>query len=270
MIRILLLACLLLLIWTFLIEPNMLSVTTLNMKVQGLEGLKVVFVGDLHIKPHQTLRLKSIVKKINQQYPQLVLSIGDFVSGHNPEESLPIEEIAKELSNVKSLYGFYTVLGNHDWWQDGDKTRKVLEKNGIVVLENDNTFININGNKLYIAGFDDMSTRGSDLVKALNGTAHPTILLAHSPDIFPFISNPANYKVTGNVDLTLAGNTHGGQVRIPFYGPVIVPSMYGKRYAMGLIKENAKTLFVTKGIGTSILPIRFNCVPEIVVINFEG
>lgn len=72
-----------------------------------------------------------------------------------------------------------------------------------------------------------------------------------------------------NVDLILAGHTHGGQVNLPFVGELIVPSGYGKKYAKGLIEENGKTMFLTKGIGTSILPVRFNCLPEIIVINFD-
>lgn len=258
-----------LIVWAFFIEPNMLTVRTLNIKVQGLKGLKVVFVGDFHVKPNQKKHLTQIVNKINEQNPDLILSTGDFVSGHKSRQSLPIEDIAKELSKLKSKYGIYAVLGNHDWWQGGEKIEKALEKNGIIVLGNENKIVNINGVKLYIAGVEDITTRNIDLVKALKNIHHPSILLSHSPDVFPFISKPSDFKITGNVDLTLAGHTHGGQVNIPFIGPLVVPSDYGKKYAQGLIKENSKIMFVTKGIGTSILPMRFNCTPEIVVINFK-
>lgn len=259
----------LLIIWTFFIEPNMLSVTDLNFKINGIKGLKVVFVGDFHIKTNQKKRLQYIVKKIEEQHPDLILSTGDFVSGYDPIQSLPIEQIAKELSTLKPKYGFYTVLGNHDWWQGGEKSEKILEENGIIVLQNENKVLKINGENLYIAGVEDMLTRNIDLVKTLKNTQHPTILLTHSPDVFPFITDESNSKITGKVDLTLAGHTHSGQVNVPFIGPLIVPSDYGKKYAQGLVKENNKTMFVTKGIGTSILPVRFNCTPEIVVINFD-
>ena len=75
-------------------------------------------------------------------------------------------------------------------------------------------------------------------------------------------------QIPDNIFLTLAGHTHGGQIRLPFIGALIIPSEYGEKYAKGLIKENNKTMIVTKGIGTSILPLRFNCPPEIVVIEF--
>ena len=261
--------CICLFVWGFLIEPNMLTVTPLTLEIEGLSGLKVVFVGDFHVKPHQKIRLVEIVNKIKAQQPDLILSTGDFVSGHDLKQSMPIEEIAKALSVLKPKYGFYAVLGNHDWWEGGAKIQKVLEANGIVVLGNENKSVNINGKKLYIAGVEDLSTRNIDLVKALKNTQNPTILLTHSPDVFPFVTKPSSSKITGAVDLTLAGHTHGGQVDFPFVGPLIVPSGYGKKYAQGLVKENGKMLFVTKGIGTSILPVRFNCKPEIVVINFK-
>lgn len=267
--KLILLIILFVLIWSFFIEPRMLILNKKTFDIKGLEGLKIVFVGDFHIKPNQKNRLSYIVNKINEQHPDLILSTGDFVSGHDPKQSLPIEEIGKELSKLKPKYGFYAVLGNHDWWQGGEKIERVLEDNGIIVLSNQNIKININGKSLFIAGVEDMDTRNIDLPRALKSTTHPTILLTHTPDIFPFITNKSNSKITSKVDLTLAGHTHGGQVNIPFVGPLVVPSSYGKRYAKGLIEENSKTIFVTKGIGTSILAVRFNCIPEIVIINFK-
>lgn len=267
--KFLIIIVILLIAWTFFIEPNMLTVTNLNIKASGLKGLKVVLVGDFHVKTNQKKRLAEIVNKIENQHPDLILSTGDFVSGHKPKQSMPIEQIAKELSLLKPKYGFYAVLGNHDWWQGGERIEKVLEKNGIVVLDNENKVININGEKLYIAGIEDMNTRNIDLVQALKNVQHPAILLTHTPDVFPFITDKSSSEIMDKLDLTLAGHTHGGQVNIPFIGPLIISSSYGKRYAQGLIKENDKTMFVTKGIGTSILPIRFNCVPEIVVIDFN-
>lgn len=260
----------LLIVWAFFVEPNFLVVNSFGVNLPELKGLKVVFVGDFHVKPYQKNRLSHIVDKINEQHPDLILSTGDFVSGHELKQSLPIEEIAKELSRLKPKYGFYTVLGNHDWWQDGEKIKRILEQNGIIVLGNDNRKLNINGNVLYIAGVEDMQTRNVDLVKALKNTSHSAILLTHTPDIFPFITNKSNSIIADNIDLTLAGHTHGGQVHIPFFGALIVPSSYGKKYAQGLITENRKKMFVTKGMGTSILPVRFNCPPEIVVIEYEA
>lgn len=250
-------------VWAFLIEPSILKVSIINLKNNHLKGLKVVFIGDLHVKPYQKKHLKNIVKKISEQHPDLILCIGDFVSGHKKSQSLSIEEITQELSVLKPKYGFYTTLGNHDWWQGGENIEKVLEESGIIVLGNENITININDKKLCIAGIEDLSTKGVDIEKALKNIHQPSILLSHSPDVFPLINKQ------NKIDLVLAGHTHGGQVRFPFIGPLIVPSDYGNKYAQGLIEESNHIMFVTKGIGTSIIPVRFNCTPEIVVINFN-
>ena len=251
----------LLLIYCFFIEPNMLTVTHYKINDKDLSGIRIVFVGDFHIKPNQEKRLKTIINTINKQNPDIVLSVGDFVSGHQETMTMSIEDIAKQLKNIKSKYGFYTVLGNHDWWQDGEHIKKILNKNGIAVLENSSSNIIINEKSIYIAGIDDMTTRKTDISTALENTKKPVILLSHNPDIFPYVPLMVN--------LTLAGHTHGGQVRLPIIGALVVPSCYGNLYSQGLIIEKNKKMIVTKGIGNSILPIRFNCIPEIVFIEFN-
>ncbi len=247
-------------IFSVFIEPNALEVKKYKIEDKNLKGLKIVFAADLHIKPKQQKRLQQIVSTINAQEPDLILFGGDFVSGHNTWQSMPPEVIAKDLKNCRSKYGIYTVLGNHDNWQNAIKIRQELKSIGIYVLDNENIIVKINNKTVYIAGVEDLVTGFPDINKALQRTKPPTILLTHSPDIYP--------SVPKNVTLTLAGHTHGGQVRVPFVGAVSVPSQYGNRYAQGLINENNKKMIVTKGIGTSVLPIRFHCKPEIVVIEF--
>lgn len=259
--KIVLLFFILLIAWSTLVEPNLLVVKKYDIKNADLKGLKIVFVADFHTKTNQEEQLKKVIKKINAQNPDLILSAGDFVNGHNSQSTLPIEKIAKNLATLKSKYGIYTVLGNHDWWQDGEKITKELEKNNIKVLANSNSKIKWGAKTIYIAGVEGLYTRTPDIKKALNSINSPVILLTHSPDVFP--------KVPQTVDLTLAGHTHGGQIRFPFFGALVVPSNFGEKYAQGLIKENNKIMIVTKGVGTSIFPIRFNCFPEIVLINFS-
>lgn len=247
--------------YSFYIEPNRLLVNNINIKDPELKGIKVVLIGDFHIKPNQQKRLEKVVSLVNKQNADVVLSVGDYVSGHEKNMTMPIENIVKELKNVKSKYGFYSVLGNHDWWLDGEDITNELNKNGIKILKNSNKKVCINGKTIYIAGVEDLTTRTPDVYSALKATHKPTILLTHSPDIF--------YKVPQDVNITLAGHVHGGQVRLPLFGALIVPSKYGNKYSQGLVIEEGKKMFVTKGIGNSILPVRFNCVPEIVVIEFE-
>lgn len=248
-------------IYSVFIEPNRLVITHYTIPNQELHGIKIAFPSDIHIRPHQGKKLARIVKLVNEQKPDIILSAGDFVSGHTKRSTMPIEDIAKGLSKMKSKYGIYTVLGNHDGWYGNARITKALEQNGISVLENENLKLNINGKTVYLAGVEDMMTGNPDIEKALNNTKAPTILLSHTPDIFPLIEE--------NVDLVLAGHTHGGQIRIPLIGPIFTASRYHDKYAKGLIEENGQKMIVSTGIGESILPIRFNCPPEIVIIEFE-
>ena len=225
--------------------------------------------------------------KANAENPDLVVSAGDFVSGHTHHSTMPIEQIAKSLGKVKTKFGFYTSLGNHDGWYGKDEITKNLEKNGIKVLSNSNVSLNIRGQKLYIAGIEDYNTGKPDIYKALNNIEvdkngkynKSVIMLSHTPDMFP--------KMPDEITLVLAGHCHGGQIRIPFIGPIFTASRYGNKYVKGWkqekdgktikvdlskpikLQKDISTLFTTCGIGVSILPFRFNCPPEINVIEFE-
>lgn len=247
--------------WCVTIEPNIVVVTHYKVKDEKLKGIKVVLAGDFHVKPYQAKHLQYVVKRINDQHPDIVLLIGDYVNMHAEDMSYPISKTAEELSKIKSKAGTYTVLGNHDYYREGEKIKKVLSEKGIVVLENQSKIVNINGKDVWIAGIEDLVTGFPRLSKALKFCGEPTILLSHQPDIFPYVPKKVN--------LTVAGHTHGGQVVLPFVGALVVPSRYGTKYACGFFEEDGRKMIVTKGIGTSILPIRINCMPEVVVIEFE-
>ena len=124
----------LLFIWSFFIEPNLLVIKNYTLDAAG--GNKIVFVSDFHIAKNEKKRLKKIVKLINEQKPDLVLSGGDFIKGHDGKNTLSIEEQAEILKQIKAPV--ITVLGNHDGWYDKERIKNVLEKNGITVLENTN------------------------------------------------------------------------------------------------------------------------------------
>jgi len=249
-------------IYSVFIEPNKLEITNYTIQDESLQGIKIVFASDFHIKPNQQKRLEKIVALINLQNPDLVLSAGDFVCGHLKHTTMPPEDIAKGLGKIKSKYGIYTTLGNHDLWHDVQEFTKALENNNIKVLNNSNKKLLINGKTLYIAGIQYKPENMLQISKAIENTQKPTIMLTHSPDEFKKI--PQDY-----INLILAGHTHGGQIRIPFIGPLFTASSYGDKYAKGFIEEDGKKMITTTGIGTSILPIRFNCQPEIVVIEFK-
>ncbi len=279
--------CLLLAGYSYFIEPNRLEVNRYVVQDEQLKGIKIVFASDFHIKPYGQKRLDMIVEKINAETPDIVLSAGDFVCEHTHRSTMPIEQIAKTLGKVKTKFGFYTSLGNHDGWYDPAEIAQALEKNGIKVLSNSNVKLNIKGQTLYIAGIEDYDTGNPEIYKALNGIRtdengqynEPVIMLSHTPDMFP--------KMPDKITLTLAGHTHGGQIRIPFIGAIFTASRYGNKYAKGWkqekdskvikidttkpikLQKDISTLFVTRGIGMSILPVRFNCPPEINIIEFD-
>lgn len=255
-----LIICLIFIVWLFF-EPHRIVLKRLKIQDEALKGLKFVFVSDFHIKFYEKNRLKKILDMINSENPDLVLSTGDFFSGYRNISTMSLDKIAYELGNIKTRYGFYTSLGNHDYYRDNNKVTQTLSNYGIMTLSNNNTFVQTEDKGFFIAGVEDLKTGRPDVKKALKGINGAVILLTHSPDVFE--------DVPDSVNLTLAGHLHGGQVRIPFIGAIFCPSKFGTKYACGYFEENNKKMYVTTGIGTSKLPIRFLCIPEIVVIDFE-
>ena len=241
----------LLYIWAFFIEPELLSVK--HYKVSGLNGKKIVFISDFHVGKFEEARLKRIVRKVNELNPDLVLSGGDYIKEITEKYTMPIEKQAEILAEINAPV--VSVLGNHDAFFDKYRVQKALERNGIKVLRNSNTKIG----DISIAGVEDMQTSIPQPETALEGTDGYTILLSHTPDIYP--------DVKQDVDLILAGHVHGGQVRVPFIGALICPSKYGTIYSCGDFKETENRMIVTKGLGTSKLTVRFNAIPEIVVLE---
>ncbi|CAN7274405.1 metallophosphoesterase [Mesorhizobium sp. LjRoot246] len=245
--------------------------------------LRIVALADIHAcRPWMTPeRIASLVEDANALQPDLIVLLGDYIAGM-PLVTGPVtpSQWASVLSDLKAPLGVLSILGNHDWWADGfaqragagpTTARKALEKVGIPVLENDVVRLEKDGHGIWIAGLADqlalLPTRdraGFTGLDDLDGTlakvsdASPVILLAHEPDIFP--------KVPWRVSLTLSGHTHGGQIRLFGYSPV-VPSRFGNRYAYGHIVENERNLIVSGGLGFSIVPVRFGMRPEILSID---
>ena len=244
----------LLFIWGFFIEPNLLVVKRYSGSYwdKNSSVKKIVFVSDFHIAKGDMGRLKRVIKLINKQNPDLVLSGGDYINGHNGKTTAPIDIIAKELKNINAPV--ISVLGNHDGWYDKYTVKKALETSGINVLSNTSTKFK----DLYVAGVEDLQTGIPEIETALENTEAPVILLTHTPDIY--------YDIKEDVDLVLAGHVHGGQVRL-FGKSFIVPSEFGAKFACGEYKETQNKMIVTKGLGTSILNVRFMTLPEIVVIE---
>jgi predicted MPP superfamily phosphohydrolase len=257
-------------IWSFLIEPNRVVVREETIQLEnwpaGLENLRIAVLSDLHVgSPHISAdKLRYIVLKVNEARPDVVVLLGDFVIQNVVGgKFVEPEIIAANLKGLRARHGVYAVLGNHDWWYDAVRVGRALESAGILVLENDVARIERGGQAIWLAGLTDAWTNLTDIAGTLGKVTDdsPVIALTHNPDIFP--------NIPTRIVLTLAGHTHGGQVNFPFFGRVKVPSEFGKRYAAGHIVEKNHHLFVTTGVGTSIIPVRFRVPPEIVILTLK-
>lgn len=274
-------------------EPFRLKVTRHKLAPRNWPAslhLKIAVLADLHTcEPWAGLkRLQRIVVQTNSLRPDIVLLLGDFVpsAGMNDlSTNVPHHAWAAVLANLSAPLGVYAVNGNHDWWEDyafqksengPTHSERALREVGIDVFNNHAQKIRKDSEAFWLAGLDSQwafwpktplkrrakipYTGADDLSGTLaqvNDDA-PIILMAHEPDIFA--------KVPKQVSLTLSGHTHGGQVRLFGYSPVI-PSAYGRRFAYGHIIEADKHLVVSGGLGCSGLPIRFGVPPEIVLIE---
>ncbi len=258
-------------IYAFFIEPNRLIVYQETIQVEAwpkeLSGLRIAIIGDIHTGGPfiNEKKLARIVDLTNQQSPDLIVLLGDYMSPNSwHSHRVEPEVTAAALKNLRAPLGVYAVLGNHDWWYSGIKVRRALEANGIPVLEDDVAEIRWRSTSFWLAGLADLWTRPQHIDETIAKvpTGATVIALTHNPDIFPSLPQ--------SVPLLLAAHTHGGQVRLPLIGTPIVPSDFGPKYTAGHVFENGHHLFVTTGIGTSILPVRFRVVPEIVILTVKS
>jgi uncharacterized protein len=252
--------------WAFLIEPNRLVVREETIELENwpkqLDGLRIAVLSDIHVGSSfiDEKKLRTIVERTNERQPELIVILGDYMT----PKHVPPEVFGPILKNLSAPLGTYSVLGNHDWWYDGSKVRAGLEQNGIKVLDNQVVQIQARGTSLWLVGLADLWTRQQLIDQTLHKVpeGQPLIALTHNPDIFPSLPE--------RVPLLLAGHTHGGQVRFPLIGTVVGSSRYGDRYVRGHVFENNHHLFVTTGIGTSIIPVRFGVTPEIVILTLKS
>ena len=244
-------------------------------------NLRVAVLADLHAgEPHMPVsRVEEIVAAANGLGADVIVVLGDYLAGHRfMTRRVGMAEITPALAQLQAPLGVFSILGNHDWWDDpvAQRERKgpivaarALREVAIPVLENEVVRLEKDGQGVWLAGLGDqlafvLGPRRFQGVDDLPGTLAkvgddaPVILLAHEPDVFP--------NVPERVALTLSGHTHGGQVRLLGYSP-LVPSQYGNRYAYGHVVEEGRHLIVSGGLGTSILPVRFGVPPEIVLVE---
>lgn len=255
--------------WSIGIEPGLLTAREIELDAPGWPDsrppLRIAFASDFHVGalhwPND--RLGEIVARINAWQPDLIVLGGDFLTGGRLAEDANPADIARGLSGLQAKLGVFSVLGNHDWWENGDGMWAALEANGITVLENRAISIDTPHGRMWLAGLADDSTRMArpDMVDEIDA-GDPVLALMHDPGTF--------FDLSARPFLSLAGHTHGGQIFLPFYGAPVVPGRAPRSYAYGLFTlADGRALYVTSGIGTSIMPIRFNMPPEVVLLSVK-
>jgi predicted MPP superfamily phosphohydrolase len=237
------------------------------------QRLSIAVVADVHAGgPNMgRARVRQVVDATNALGCDLIVLMGDYFATHHfITEHVPPAVWAAELARLNAPLGTYAILGNQDWWYGFDMVRKALAAERIPLLENGAVQLGARGRRFWLAGLADQMAHwtgprmfpGADDLPGTLAQAHtadPVILLAHEPDIF--------VKVPERVSLTLAGHTHGGQIRVPMVPPVWVPSRYGARFAYGHIVERGRHMVVSGGLGCSKVPLRLGMPPEVLRVD---
>jgi uncharacterized protein len=250
-----------------IVEPRWLQVQKLSLSFPGLpsafRGIRVLQFSDIHFGFHYGLpELRKLVERIMSFEPDLICFTGDLVDRGLREDA---QVIADVLSTISAPLGCFAVLGNHDYYRNGDEVGGILKKGGFRCLRNEAVAIVKGGQQIVVAGVEDMAKGRPSIRRAMQGTSDEQfiILLSHCPDY-------ATAALGHAVDLQLSGHSHGGQVRIPGIGALVTPP-FGRMYPDGLYQLGGgkMTLYTNRGIGVSQLPLRFMCRPELTIFTLE-
>lgn len=254
-------------VYSHLVEPYWIEVKHVKVKLSKLppsfHSFRVVHFSDLHLGFHsKPEHLAELAEQIQQAKPDLICFTGDLLD----HSTAYMPEAIALLSKLRAPFGQYAVLGNHDAFGNRRAVTKGLAQAGFQVLGNKHAVLRKGAAHLYLAGVDDPMVGNPNIDKALKGIPDDscTVLLAHEPD---FADEYRNYPV----DLQLSGHSHGGQVRVPFFGALYTPP-YANKYISGLysVPNSSLQVYTTRGIGMTRIPVRFNCRPELTVITLKA
>ena len=225
----------------------------------GFQGFRIAFLTDLHHGPYTDLDyVQQIVRTTNLLDPDLIVLGGDY-SLRDPKYIAPCFDL---LAGLRSRHGVYGVLGNHDYWQGIDETKKGMKAAKIIELTNTGVWLEQKSDRLRLAGVDDLWEGKPALETAIDGIRpdERAIVVSHNPDY-------AETILDQRVGLVLSGHTHGGQVVFPGENAPFTPTQYGRKYLRGLCQAPETQVYVSRGLGTVVAPIRFGSRPEISVLT---
>ncbi|MGR0483005.1 MAG: metallophosphoesterase [Candidatus Electronema sp. V4] len=249
--------------YTVFIERNIVLVNRYQIQLAKLpsafHGFTIAHLSDLHFGSLVSSDfIRKVVERTNALRTDVICCTGDYVHAMNTTAEL--DQVWPILMKLQARHGVLSVLGNHDHWADTDRSLYWLERSG-QNLRHTCKAIELGKERLILGGAGDLweDRLLIDQVFANSAENDCRILLSHNPDAMdtPFKTS---------FELMMSGHTHGGQVRLPFYGPSVLP-VENKRYSSGLIDTPKTKLFISRGIGWAIYPVRFNCYPEIAVLE---
>jgi len=244
------------------VEPGRVQVVRITLPLphlpSNLDGLTLAQISDIHAgRVMNAQRIRRFVAATNLLHPDIAVVTGDMFQ-YRPESA---QMCARELANLRAPLGVYAIMGNHERRLPPEYGEQPFRRAGLTVLCNAAHEVRANGASLWLVGMDDLMRRHGDLTLALQGVPEDTckILLVHEPDL-------ADDAARFPIDLQLSGHTHGGQVRLPLIGPLILPIL-GRKYPMGLYRVGDMWVYTNRGLGMANPPVRFNCPPEITLLT---
>ena len=270
-----------LLAYAYFIEPRQFVIVEETLTVpywdRELNGLRVVAISDIHTGSNYAPleRIRFVVEKANEQNADLIVLLGDYVSEssrgrvRNPAEGedgtqlkIPVNEIADALQGFKAKYGVYAVIGNHDWYHNEQRVHRELERVGINVLNNEVEEITVGDRQFRLWGIEDLWKNRLVPTGPFEQIADKrnVIAMTHNPDTL--LSAPAGFSIM------FAGHSHGGQINFPIFGPFA--PFNDPRFMDGHAEVDGKHVYVTSGVGTSVIPFRWRVPPEIAVITLNA